>query len=137
VARAWRDEQGTLCLAANAASACRLGPTAGTGWALVFFSDRMPAWLVSLLGPLWLMLLFLPAGFFSASRRDPEARTLSPVPIVIVTCALVLMAPEVGLMHTPAVEIVGAATGLVVGALLRRFMTDRSPGAGLDEGHAV
>ena len=135
-ARAWRDEQGTLCLAANAASACRLGPTAGTGWALVFFSERMPAWLISLLGPLWLMLLFLPAGFFGVSRRDLAGRTLSPVPILIVTCALVLMGPAVGLVRTPAVEIAGAATGLVVGALLRRFITDRSPGAGL-EGHAV
>jgi hypothetical protein len=103
-----------FCLGAGAAERCGLGLSAAETWGLLFFP--LPHRLALLVTLLWIPALLLPAGFWSATRRE--------FALVAVAAAVVLLlaGPAVG-VHAPgtlaaAVALCGLLAGRLLGALL-------------------
>ena len=108
---AHRDRDG-YCLEVNQARACRLGFTIGSGWALLLYLRHFPLPAQQLLGAAWVGGLTLLVGFWA--RRHWE--TVLAGVLLIGTLAV---GPHlVGLIPTPALQWLGAVTGLGIGLVL-------------------
>jgi VanZ family protein len=96
-----RDKQATL------------GPTVGTGWALLGYTDRIARRWGGLLDAAWVLVLCVPIGFWARTRRV----LLAAVCVVVL---VLLWLPELtGIVSTPLTEWMGAALGILAGALIR------------------
>jgi len=98
------------CVRLNASTTCGLGFSAGNGWALLEYPPSLPRWLKGLLNVGWVAGLWLPAGFYGASRWGSLAV------VVVAVVALAIVAPAAGLVATPLGQWAGTATGILAGA---------------------
>ena len=90
-----------------------LGPTVGTGWALLAYTDRFARRWGGLLDAAWVLVLCIPIGFWARTRRV----LLAAVCVVVL---VLLWLPELtGIASTPLTEWMGAALGILAGALIR------------------
>ncbi len=67
------------CIRINGSATCDLGFTAGTGWAMLLYPESAPQWFKTLLNIGWLAGLWLPAGFWGASRWGAAIVTTASV----------------------------------------------------------
>lgn len=67
--RVWSEGGGT-CVAANDRSCCGLGPSVGSGWAVVRYPRSMAPFGATLLDPAWMAALLLPLGYWSRRSRS-------------------------------------------------------------------
>jgi len=102
----WRDRPG-WCVQAGGPQRCRIGPTFGRGWALLFYPDAIGQRWGRGVDVVWAAALFFPLGFWA--RR----RTL--IFAIATTLLLGAAAPLVELMRTTPKEWVGALSGVAVG----------------------
>ncbi|HTY05043.1 MAG TPA: VanZ family protein [Gemmatimonadales bacterium] len=125
-------EGGHPCLGLNGARWCRLGFTAGAGWAVLIYPERLGAWVRALLGMAWVGGILLPAGFFGRSGAPLIGAA------VVAAAGLALIPGAVGLRGTPVLEWAGAALGIAVGAgLWRLFARPKAPYAAGDPPHTA
>jgi hypothetical protein len=102
------------CLEVDGRSQCRPGPTAGLGWATFLFSEPLEPWAIELISALWVgTLSFFPA-FWARSRTALWSAN------AIVAASLLALPSLIGLAATPALQVAGAAGGIVAGRRLQR-----------------
>ena len=106
------------CLSLNGAQRC-LGPTLGSGWALLQYVEHFPAWLMQGLDGLWLAALLLPFGFWA---RLSAASAIGGLALVL---GLALLPGVVELLPTAAHEWLGAFAGTMAGWTLGRTARQR------------
>jgi len=110
--------RGVHCASVNTTEACPLGFTAGAGWSFLY-PARLPGWLRTALGIVWVGVLLAPVGFAA-----PTVRTLAIGGSLAFT-GLATIPGLVGLLATPPVEWLGAAGGLLSGWIVRRLVASR------------
>jgi hypothetical protein len=116
-----RSEDG-YCLEVNGVEHCPPGYTVRDVWGVLYFVESEAAELRDLLGLVWLVVLFAPAGFWLRRGRDAAVACAA-------TCAGLVAAPAaVGLAPTSVAELAAALVGLGVGAALWRIA--QATGAG-------
>lgn len=115
-----RDGRG-YCLTMNGVGTCPIGFTIGSGWSLLWYSERLTQWLQDALGIGWVAGLVLPVGFWS--RQRPE----SGVGIAILLISIFAIPPLGGLLSTPLTQVLGAAGGWTLGAILAKALRRRRP----------
>ena len=101
---------------------CSSGFSAGMGWALFLYDEQWPASVHSGLKLFWLALLGFPVGFW-ARRRWESLCALS-----MFAASIVVLPAWVGLLPTPAHQVLGGIAGIGLGVALARA-TDVSPHA--------
>jgi VanZ family protein len=96
------------CIEVDARTTCDLGLTAGTGWALLLYSQGIPPAVHGILNVLWMAGLALPVGYFS--RPSWEAGL-----------AVGVMAAALVALPTPVTtgELAGGVAGLLGGLRLQ------------------
>ena len=114
----WREPTGT-CLALNGARTCRLGFTAGRGWAIVLYPESLAPWLMRLLDVGWVAGVLIPVGF--CAHRRPALWAGGSL-----LAGLGLAPALTGLLSTPAGDWVGGLVGVLVGIKLRALVSRRS-----------
>jgi hypothetical protein len=95
------------------------------GWALLLRMEDWPALLQSALSIFWLGMLGFPVGFW-ARRRWESLCALS-----VFAATVVVLPPLVGLLPTPALQLLGGIAGVGLGVVLARVMvvgTQADPG---------
>jgi len=102
------------CVRVNATEHCGLGFTVGTGWALLLGSPPGSLWLQPALNPGWLAALFFPIGRWA---RFSWAFAAS---VALSLGGLLVLPSFVGLLPTPATELVGALAGSLAGWTSRK-----------------
>jgi len=112
---AWFPDNGTACLVVNGDQRCGLGITAGLGWAVLRYPQRLGPILEPFARPVWMGLLLLPLGFWS---RRSRATVLAWIAAALGIAIAVRLTP---LLPPTALEIVGAICGALVGGWLSRF----------------
>jgi hypothetical protein len=113
----WRDPVSIIvrpadsgyCVRVNATEHCGLGFTVGTGWALLFGSQPGFLWLQPTLNPGWLAALFFPVGLWARLGWAFAAA------VALSLVFLLILPSSIGLLPTPATELVGALAGFLAG----------------------
>ena len=107
----------------NSRSESGLGPSVGSGWALLMYSEALPAWCKTLLGAVWLGVVFLPTGFWMRTRRD----------VLFASGALAVGLAAVpaltSLVATSLLQWVAAMIGVLAGAGLHAVSSGSLSGA--------
>ena len=103
----WRESR-HWCIRVGVRQDCRVGPTVGRGWSVLFYPDAIGQRWGSLIDACWAAALLIPLGFWTRRRT------------VIVTIAgatlLFALAPAmIGLVPTPLGQWLGGAIGAAVG----------------------
>jgi hypothetical protein len=106
------NQAGRYCLAIDTVRRCELGSTVGRGWAVLYYSERFPAWLIEVLDFSWLAALVLPVGFW-ARRRWETAAALCLVLVSVATVPWLTV-----LIAASGLELLGIASGLAAGLTL-------------------
>jgi hypothetical protein len=113
---ALRRQPPQYCAAIQGMERCGLGFTTGRGWALLFYPEGLPAWLVGLLDAAWVAGLLAAVGYYAAPR-----------PLLWAGVALLSglgAAPMLtGLLPTPAVGWLAGIGGALIGMRLRAFVS--------------
>jgi len=109
--RVWRD--GHYCVALDDRPVCGLGFTVGTGWAMLFYSEILPYWLLRLLNFGWIGGLLIPFGFWARANR------LSLIGGAAILIGMVALPSVLKLLPTPGFEWLGAIAGISVGRGIR------------------
>jgi hypothetical protein len=112
----------TLVLERHGSRACLIvrgerhcsAPAIGSGWALLLYPERFPAWFRHGLNGAWLAMWFFPLGLW-ARRRRPSAAAAA-----IGAAALVLVPWWQGLLPLGPHELAGVVTGLATGRITAR-----------------
>jgi len=108
-----------------------LGPTVGTGWELLEYTDRIARRWGRLLDAVWVLVLCLPIGFWARTQRVLVAA------VCVVILVLLWLPQLTGVMSTPLTEWMGAALGFLAGAsiswLTRRLSNGRAEKTSLSE----
>ena len=99
---------------------CNSGFSAGMGWALLLYIEHWPALFRSAMSMVWLAMLALPVGFW-ARRRWESLCALS-----ILTATMVVLPSWVGLLPTPALQLLGGIAGAGLGMMLARVLVTDS-----------
>jgi glycopeptide antibiotics resistance protein len=107
-----RRSGGAFVMSVNDGSAQRMGPTLGSGWALLIYPEALPHWARRSLNPIWIALWFLPLGFYFRLRRR------SVLAAVVAFGALMTIPSLTAPLPTPLVEMAGGAAGLIAGVSL-------------------
>ena len=89
-----------------------LGPTVGTGWALLGYTDRMARRWGGLLDAAWMLLLCAPVGFWARTPRVLLAA------VCVLFLALLWVPRLTGIVSTPLTEWMGAALGILAGVAI-------------------
>ena len=97
------------CMSVAGAETCGYAFTAGRGWSILLQSAGMSQGRRKAMDVLWLMLIFLPVGFFSHGRRAMAANGLFAALWFAVAVGLT------SLVVSPAAEIAGGVAGLLLG----------------------
>ena len=114
---AWRDPLSVIvrpadsgyCFRVNSTEHCGLGFTVGVGWALIFGVQPGFLGLKPALNFGWLAALFFPFGLWARFGR-------AFVVAVLLSLGFLLILPSsIGLLPTPATELVGALAGFLAG----------------------
>jgi VanZ family protein len=105
--------RGAYRIVLNDRTSSTLGPTVGSGWALLLYPESLPAALMTALCAIWVGALFLPAGFWTRTRGDT---VWAGAALAAGLIGAPLLTP---LVATPAIQWAAAAAGLVAGAGLR------------------
>ncbi len=103
---------GAFVMSVNEGSAARLGPTLGSGWALLIYPEALPYWVRKSLNPIWIALWFVPLGFCFRRRRR------SVVAAAVAFGALLTVPALTAPLPTPLIEMAGAAVGFIGGVSL-------------------
>lgn len=90
--------------------------------------ESAPQWFKTLLNIGWLAGLWLPAGFWGASRWGAAIVTTASV------ATLGVVAPAAGLLHTPLMEWIGSACGILAGLACRETIVRRGRRRGANSG---
>lgn len=106
----WR-ESARWHIAIGTSNRVTLGPTVGQGWTLLAYPDAIARRWGALVGGTWMLVLFLPIGFWARGR-------LRPIAVVTVMVLLGLIPRLTGILGTTSPEWVGAAIGFFAGSLL-------------------
>ncbi|MFI5215261.1 MAG: VanZ family protein [Candidatus Limnocylindria bacterium] len=107
------------CVVLGASRTCGLGASAGDGWRVLAPELRLPPGLREGLAAAWIGALWLPLGFWFT----PSA---GPLLALSMTGAATLFTPRLGsLLPTPPSQLIAAALGFFLGALLRRVWRAR------------
>jgi hypothetical protein len=102
------------CVGLGPEPPCGSGFSAGMGWALFLYVEHWPALLQSALNILWLGMLGFPVGFW-ARRRWESLCALS-----VLAATIVVLPAWVGLLPTPALQVLGGIAGTGLGVVLAR-----------------
>ena len=86
-----------------------LGPTLGTGWALLEYTDRIARRWGGLLNAAWVLALCIPIAFWA------QTRTLLLAAACVVVIVLLWIPDLTGVAGTPLIEWIGAALGFLTG----------------------
>ncbi|MFQ5679684.1 MAG: VanZ family protein [Gemmatimonadota bacterium] len=118
------------CLAAvPGRSACGVGPSAGEGWALLFYPEHL-GWLRGAVSAAWIGALLIPVGFWlrGTLRPGPDpsrgtvrqgARLALGLGAVLLPFVALAWVPRLTvLVRTPLREYAGGVGGLLVGVLV-------------------
>jgi len=114
---AWRDPLSIIvrpvdsgyCFRVNATEHCGLGFTVGTGWAFLFGGQPGFLWLQPTFNPGWLAALFFPIGLWARFGWAFVAA------VALSLVFLLILPSSIGLLPTPATELVGALAGFLAG----------------------
>ena len=118
-----RPERNGYCVEVNGSTTCGIGFTAGTGWALLLYSQGPPPAIHGLLSILWMAALALPVGYWTRMGRA------SDLALVLLALAVLALPAAAGLAPTAPGEVAGALTGFLGGTRLRtRQRRGWSPG---------
>jgi hypothetical protein len=101
------------CFQVQAENHCKLGFTAGSGWALITGDRAGGGGSGTVLNAAWLALLLLPLG------RLARTRVAVLILIAAVWYMVVRLPVDTVLLPAPVTDLAGAAVGLVAGGLLR------------------
>jgi VanZ like family len=104
------------CVGVGPQPHCSGGFSAGTGWALFFHMEHWPPLLQSGLNIFWLGMLAFPVGFWARRRWE------SLCALAVLAASVVVLPGWVGLLPTPAHQVLGGIAGFGVGAVLARVM---------------
>jgi hypothetical protein len=114
------------CVGLGPQPACASGFSAGMGWALLLYNERWPVLLQSALSIFWLGMLGFPVGFWARRRWE------SLCAVSVLAATIVAFPPRIGLLNTPAHQVLGGIAGIGVGILLARVMVvDTQSGRGV------
>ena len=93
---------------------CSSGFSAGMGWAIFLYDENWPASVRSALNVFWLALLGFPVGFWARRRWE------SLCALAVFAAAVVVLPAWVGLLITPAQQVLGGIAGVGLGVVLAR-----------------
>jgi len=111
----WRADARGYCLELDQTRRCGHGLTVGDTWSIVHFIDRPPAER-AVIQAIWLWMAFIPGGLAVATPLSLAGAT------VLAAGTLLAGAPLLGFAVTPLHQVLGAALGLVTGAIVRRVL---------------
>ena len=109
------------CLSLNQVARCGLGYSVGSGWALLYYPRHLAIWMVTLLDAGWVAGLALPVGLWARRRAE------SALAALLLSAALLVLPPLIGLIRTPPHQIAGGVIGLLLGAGLHAWLGRRRP----------
>jgi hypothetical protein len=104
-----RPADSGYCFRVNATEHCGLGFTVGAGWAFIFGVQPGFLWLQPALNFGWLAALFFPFGLWA---RFGWAFVVA---VALSLGFLLILPSSIGLLPTPATELVGALAGFLAG----------------------
>lgn len=104
-----------ICLGLNDEKRCGFGYTIGDGWKLIFYPERWPAGVLTVINVLWVAGCVVGVGYW-AGRTTASTKARIAVGIVIV--GLVFAPYYVGLKGTSLWEWIGALGGIELGLML-------------------
>jgi hypothetical protein len=104
------------CVGFGTQPPCGSGFAAGIGWALFLYNERWPAGLHSALSIFWLGMLGFPVGFWARRRWE------SLCALVVFAATIVAVPTWVGLLDTPARQVLGGIVGIGLGIALARVI---------------
>lgn len=110
---------GRACLGVGDRMSCGYGHTLGSGRALLLSLPHVPAPLIGVLQVVWMAMLAAPVGFWL--RRRPE----SLVSLLLLAAGVIVVPRATGLLPTPALELLGVTTGLLLGIALSALANGR------------
>jgi hypothetical protein len=115
----WRESR-HWCIRVGARQDCRVGPTVGRGWSVLFYPDAIGQRWGSWIDACWAAALLIPLGFWTRRRTV----------IVTITGAAVLfaLAPAmIGLVPTPLDQWLGGVIGAAAGYAASLLVQSRLP----------
>lgn len=113
------------CVGFGSQPPCGRGFAAGMGWALFLYNERWPAWLHSALSIFWLGMLGFPVGFWARRRWE------SLCALVVLAATIIAVPIWVGLLETPARQVLGGVVGIGLGIALARVIVVNQVGPGV------
>ena len=116
--RVWRDKH--YCIALNDVPSCGLGFSVGTGWALLFYAESIPHWMLPLLNFGWIGGLLIPFGFWARANR------LSIIGGTGILIGLAALPAVLDLLPTLWLEWAGAILGAALGLGMRNVLQTSS-----------
>ena len=114
------EKNGLFCFRVMQSRCKWVGPSAGSGWAILFNAGGLFRQERAGLDFAWLALLLIPVGFWW--RPTLRSSAISSIPVV----AMALLGPAAGLLPTSMHEYGGAAAGLLLGVLINLAITSRN-----------
>jgi VanZ family protein len=120
-----QGEGNAYCLSLNQTARCGIGYSVGSGWALLYYPQHLPAWMVIVLEAAWVAGLAFPLGLWA--RRRPE----TAVAFALFGTALFVLPPLSGLLRTPPYQIAGAGIGVLLGGGLQAWLKRRQRARGV------
>jgi hypothetical protein len=102
-----RDER--LCMEAGDRRSCPIGISPGRTWGFLVYLEGPSEWQRRVVDFAWLLLLFFPAGYFAATRRDALLST------GVSAAALAGAALLTPLIFPPPLEFLATAAGIAAG----------------------
>ena len=114
------------CVGFGSQPPCSNGFSAGMGWALLFHIEHSPVWLQSALNVFWLAILGFPVGFWGRRRWE------SLCALSVLAATILALPAWVGLLDTPADQVLGGIAGIGLGiGLARVLVVNPQPGRGV------
>lgn len=110
----------SYCVGFGPEPPCGIGFSAGVGWALFLYNERWPVLSHAALSIFWLGMLGFPVGFWARRRWE------SLCALCVFVATIVVLPARVGLLDTPAPQVLGGIAGIGLGILLARVVVGNS-----------
>ena len=114
------EKNGLFCFRVMENSCKWVGPSAGSGWSILFNAGGLFRQERAGMNFAWLALLLIPAGFWW--RPTLLSTAISSIPVI----AMAWLGPAAGLLPTSVYEYAGAAAGFLLGALISQMIKSRN-----------
>jgi hypothetical protein len=117
----WRESR-HWCLRVGARQDCRVGPTVGRGWSVLFYPDAIGQRWGNLIDACWVAALLIPLGFWTRRR--------TAIVTILGAAVLFALAPAmIGLVATPLAQWLGGVIGAAIGYAASLLVQHRLPSA--------